>query len=209
MSKLQAIIFALFITSFGILSFLTNQYTSFTIDTIISQWLRKIDFPGFTSLMETASALGAIIPTIITVLGITLVLWFYGKRKEAFFIAALPSIAGLVNYLFKVLIARPRPNGGSLSFPSGHTIYAITLFGLLFYLLPRLIKQSALVLILRCLLGLIILLMGISRIYLEAHWPSDILGSILLGGFLLTLAITFYHDYKKDNKNESSEVANA
>ena len=209
MSKLYAGIYVFSLIAFGILGYLAYQLPYFPGDSTISQWIQRIDFPFFAPLMETVSALGTTIPAIVTVLGVVGVLWFFGRKLEIIFVIALPSVAALLNYLFKLLIDRARPSGSSLSFPSGHTTYAVTLFGFLFYLTPRLIKKPALIVTLRCLLGLLILLTGVSRVYLGAHWPSDILGSLLLGGLLLAPAITLYHNYTRGHKKKIKEIANA
>ena len=210
MSKLHAGIYVFCLIAFGILGYLAYQFPYFPGDSTISQWIQRIDFPFFAPLMETVSALGGTtIPAIVTVLGIAGVLWFFGRKLEIIFVTALPGVAALLNYFFKLLIDRARPSGGSLSFPSGHTTYAVTLFGFLFYLTPRLTKKPALIVTIRCLLGLLILLSGVSRVYLGAHWPSDILGSLLLGGLLLAPAIILYHNYTRGHKKKSRGIANA
>ena len=202
MSKLHAGIYVFFLISFGILCYFARQLPYFPGDSTISQWLQRIDLPFFAPLMETVSDLGSTIPIIVTVLGVVLVLWFFGGKLEIIFVTALPSVAGLLNYLFKLVVNRPRPGGGSLSFPSGHTTYAVTLFGFLFYLVPRLTKQPAVVVTLRCLLILLVLLTGVSRVYLGDHWPSDIAGSFLLGGLLLAPTIALYHNYAKGRERK-------
>ncbi len=202
MSRLHTGIYALCLVLFGLLGYLAHRLPYFPGDSTISQWLQRIDFPFFAPLMETVSDLGSTIPIIVTVLGVALVLWFFGGKLEIIFVTALPGVAGLLDYLFKLMVNRPRPGGGSLSFPSGHTTYAVTLFGFLFYLVPRLTKQPAVIVTLRCLLILLVLLTGVSRVYLGDHWPSDIAGSFLLGGLLLAPTIALYHNYAKGHKRK-------
>ncbi|WP_426997765.1 LssY C-terminal domain-containing protein [Pseudarthrobacter sp. N5] len=99
--------------------------------------------------------------------------------------------------VIKQLVARPRPDRSlglltenSFSFPSGHTLTATVVGGLAAYLLCRTVKSyiGRLMIVLATLAA--VLLVGISRIYLGVHYPSDILGSLALGLFLLSVIIT-------------------
>jgi undecaprenyl-diphosphatase len=87
----------------------------------------------------------------------------------------------------KALVGRPRPFNlaETDSFPSGHTVHAVLFLGVLWLLLaPRLHRRWQ-----RTALGgsfvSLGLLVGISRIYLGRHWPSDVLGAYLVGGLAL------------------------
>lgn len=98
-------------------------------------------------------------------------------------------IIAILNVLLKNILARPRPVANSLiyengySFPSGHSMISMAFYGLLIYLINYYIKDKKLRIILITILSLIILLIGISRIYLGIHYFSDV-----LGGFLLSIA---------------------
>jgi undecaprenyl-diphosphatase len=209
MTRLCIGIYALFFILFGLLGYFAHQLPYFPGDISVSLWLQSIDIPLVKPLMQVASSL-VLATTIIALLAITL--WILGRRLEAIFIASLTSIAVLVTWLLKALISRPRPSGelvqlleGSrgLSFPSTHATCAIVLCGFLFYLAPRLVKQPIVRGVLQSLLIILILLIGASRIYLGAHWTSDVLGGLFLGGLLLYPAIVLYNNYatKQGMKN--------
>jgi len=211
MSRLCAGIYAFFLILFGLLCYLAHQFLYFPGDIGISLWLQGIDLPLLNPIMQAVSYISSSIPKIITVALVAGGLWASGRKLEPIFIASLTSSAALLNWLLKLLISRPRPGSeliqimvqsNGFSFPSGHVTSAVVFYSFVFYLAPRLIKQPVATGALRSLLILLILLTGASRVYLGAHWPSDVLGSFLLGGLLLVPAITLYHNYATGHQKE-------
>ena len=106
-----------------------------------------------------------------------------------------------INLLVKDLVQRPRPTVGivnvidtlnSYSFPSGHVMYYLGFLGFLGFLVYSLLKPSMKRSLMLVLIGIPVLLIGISRIYLGEHWASDVLGSYLLGTLTLVATIQIY-----------------
>ena len=88
----------------------------------------------------------------------------------------------------KIIVDRPRPEyqfvdslQSGLSFPSGHSLLAVILGGVLIYLVGRWVKPLLLRRAIQTGLILVVIGMGASRVYLGAHWPSDVIGSYVLG----------------------------
>jgi undecaprenyl-diphosphatase len=81
----------------------------------------------------------------------------------------------------KFLVDRPRPSGTSLGFPSGHTTAAVVFAVITVYLLSRARMHPAARLALQALAIAMALSVGWARILLRAHWPTDVLGGVLLG----------------------------
>ncbi len=203
MSKFYLGIYSFSLVLVGLLCFFAHQSFNFPGDTTISLWLQEIDLPFFNRTMEAISYIASLIPAIVIVALVSGGLWVSGRKLEPIFIVLLTSLATLISWLLKLLISRPRPGSdlSQLSFPSGHFVYAVVFYGFLFYLAPRLVNQPAVTRVLQSVLIILILLTGVSRISLGAHWPSDILGSLLLGGLLLAPVAVLYNGYAMEDKN--------
>ncbi len=181
---------------FVLLALLAHFNAPLPGDETLAAWLQNWQSPFVDVLMRIASFLGDTWPATFTVAFFVLILFFRGHRLGALFVAALPALAALFNYLIKNLVDRPRPGadvaGGGLSFPSGHTTYAVVFFGLVALLAPRFIRTQMLAHLTQAVLVLLIVAIGVSRIYLVSHWPSDVLGSFTFGGLMLLAAATLY-----------------
>jgi len=212
MRRLHFGLYTLFLVLLGLLSYLAHQSNSLPSDISISLWLQETVPSLVAPIMEAVSFLGKYIPAGITVALVAVVLLLFRRRLEAIFVVILPAAAWGVNTLLKLLVDRPRPGddplGGGNSFPSGHTTYAAVLGGFIFYLAPRLLKYPVAARAVQFLVVVFVLLTGLSRVYLGAHQPSDILGSLLLGGLLLAPAFAIYNTYTRGTKRKS-EVTDA
>lgn len=123
------------------------------------------------------------------------------KWLEALFIIFLAIEDGVLFFGLSRLIARPRPTPDLIhvdfalnvgGFPSGHVLMITLIFGFLIYLTYIYVRKVWLRVVLTSIFSLIILLMGIARIYSGQHWPSDILGAYILSGIALIATIQLY-----------------
>lgn len=207
MKKVYIAIYGFCLGLFGLLGYFAHQYSNFPGDIAISLWLQRINLPFFNPVMQAISFIASLVPAIIMVSLVSVGLLLAGKKVETIFVVSLTSVSTIIDRLLKLLINRPRPENGLVlvlgsnsesSFPSGHMCYAVVFYGFLFYLAPRLSKRQSGVIALRSVLILLIILTGVSRIYLGAHWFSDVYGSLLLGGLLLVPTIVLYNKYAED-----------
>jgi undecaprenyl-diphosphatase len=116
-------------------------------------------------------------------------LWFLGRRMETGFVLLSLLGATALAQLVKLWVARPRPDVYAfslpmpvdLSFPSAHSMQAAALAMALFLVLAR--QRAEWRVSLALLLATLVLSVGLSRIYLQVHFPSDVLVGLLAGTF--------------------------
>lgn len=115
------------------------------------------------------------------------------KKKNKFSIVCNLGIAAILNIILKSIIQRPRPIGHRLidesgySFPSGHSMVSMAFYGYLVYLIVKNVKNKYLRAISSCILLLLILFIGLSRIYLGVHYTSDVIGGFIVAILYLLL----------------------
>ena len=128
------------------------------------------------------------IPAAVALMGGLVLVRRYADTAMIF--AGLGVIA--IGHGLKVLVDRPRPEfqiveplQSGLSFPSGHTLLAVILGGALVYLIGLWVKPLLLRRAIQAGLVMVVIGMGASRVYLGVHWPSDVIGSYVLGAMAL------------------------
>jgi len=126
-----------------------------------------------------------------------LALFFFVFQRWRFYslkVIAISATTTLFNQTMKWLFGRPRPETafleqGGNSFPSGHAMIGGAFWGLITYLVWTNVRQKWLRWLLCGLLGVFILLIGFSRVYLNVHFASDVLAGWGAGFFWLTVAL--------------------
>ena len=187
------------------LAVLAYRYAYFGWDVTVAQRVQGVTVPGFGTSMTAVSFLGNGWLPWVLVIASGLLMIRTGLRSEAIVTLAGTALGWPVNMLLKFLIGRPRPSDALVhvagnfhydSFPSGHVVFFVEFFGFLFFLAYVLLKPGWLRYPSLIVLGLLICLVGLSRVYLGAHWPSDVAGAYLAGGIWLMLMIEIYRRMK-------------
>jgi undecaprenyl-diphosphatase len=196
------------LVAFAALTFFAYYNAYFGWDLRVALAIQSVKFTGMLAFMRAVSVIGNDWHPYALATVTILALFFLRFRAEAGALALSVVGSAILNGLIKTLIARPRPSTElvtvvrdmkSLSFPSGHVTFYVCFFGFLFFaayaLLPgrSLARRMSLFL-----LALPVLLVGLSRVYLGAHWPSDTLGGYLFSGLWLGLSLHVYRRWKKD-----------
>lgn len=145
---------------------------------------------------------------IVIMLGIVLLLVKSLRKKYGvkFAIAALSSTA--LYQVMKYIFQRPRPDialrlieESGYSFPSGHSMNCLVSYGILAYLILKYCGNARLAKILSVGLGLIIILIGLSRVYVGVHFPTDIIGGWSLGIAVLVAMMYAFEKFDGRCKN--------
>ena len=170
-------------------------------DVSITHEIQEIPFVPFGQVLVWVSLPGfwpwnVIIPSLIV-----LFMLFQRWVVEAWFVA-LAAAGGLLAELVKGVIDRPRPTPEfaniyaelhSYSFPSGHVTGYTMLYGFIFYLAYTLLpRRSVARWVILVLCGLLVALVGVSRVYMGQHWASDAMAGYALGFAYLLLLIEVY-----------------
>jgi membrane-associated phospholipid phosphatase len=158
------------------------------VDARFSAWLQTHQIETLTRFMLLVTSLHSMLSVIVMTLAASAYLWF--RRLRIWTVTLMLAVFGgmVLNFLLKNLFLRPRPHFNdpiltltSYSFPSGHTMMATVFYGTLCALALSKMRSwqwRALAILVATLL---VLLVGFSRIYLGAHFLSDVLAAIAEG----------------------------
>lgn len=142
----------------------------------------------------------------ITILGVVLIFLILSRNIYGVTLTISMTLSSVSNVILKNVVRRARPDHlrlieqGGYSFPSGHSMISICVYGYILYLVVTCIKNKLLKLILSMFLVLLILSIGISRIYVGVHYPTDVICGYLLALMEIIFLINFSNRGK--NKNE-------
>jgi undecaprenyl-diphosphatase len=163
---------------------------TFAWDAPVVLAIHQLSSPSLDSLMEAVTQAGENIATAVALLAIG---WFAWRRRLLDAAACAVSFGGAVvlTIVMKDFFARLRPTffpplvvETDYSFPSGHVLASVALYGLLAVLLWQRRRR-----VWALLCGALIILVSLSRVYLGAHFPSDVLASLSLGALWLFIVL--------------------
>ena len=145
---------------------------------------------------------GAIFLVALTVI----LILFIKNKKVGISILSNLGIITILNQLLKKILQRPRPVGYRIveetgySFPSGHSMISMAFYGYLIYLIYKNVENKYLKWTLIVLLSILIVLIGISRIYLGVHYTSDVLGGFCIAISYLVIYISVVNKFLVNDK---------
>lgn len=194
----------LFATAFGLVALLVGFHRLNAIDRSIIRFVQGFESPALSPVMKFFTAIGEGLPVTAIAVAIALFLYFVlkNRRELILFVFALAG-SQLLNVVLKLAFHRERPDIHRIiqvtgySFPSGHSMGAFSLYGISAYLLWKHIPANRGRAILIAASAALVMAIGISRIYLGVHYPSDVIGGYLATGFWLASSIWVYRKYEK------------
>ena len=186
MKKIKWVIFVIAILIFSFLAYFVLEGKTGEFDSFIYKIVtfNKTDFiSGFYKFITNFAS-----GIMVGIISLVFLIIFRNKRYGGFIFLNVFNIF-VLNFLLKLLFMRDRPyelmiiDEGGYSFPSGHAMAAFGFYGFIIYLLWHFNLAKSAKIIFSVLLGALIILIGVSRIYLGVHYASDV-----LAGYMVSLA---------------------
>lgn len=195
--------------AFSFMAFFVSANKVVQFDSTIITFVQGFENSALTVVMKIFTFIGD--TKSVIVLSILVIIFLYVVLKHRveliLFIAAIIGSA-VLNQLLKYSFQRARPELhrlieiDSYSFPSGHAMNAFTVYTIISFLLWRHIPSRTGRILLIIISALMIFTIGISRIYLGVHYPSDIIAGYFASGCWLGMAIWFFQKYQENRSRK-------
>lgn len=185
-----------------------------TVDQIIATAMPHFRTPEMTLVFTTITLLGKSEIAALFFFIVVLLLWY--RRRPIYILPLAVTVVGsaVFTYLGKLAFHRSRPETAlyveqTSSFPSGHAVIAVALYGFAAFLLMHFSKSFRVKLNVFFGTAILIILIGFSRLYLCEHYLSDVNSGYLLGTLwlIIGIALTYWLESKTDRPHTTSPSA--
>lgn len=180
------------VIAFAVVTGLTNE-----LDRRLSLAIHMMDTNGLDAVMKTFTYIGSV-PGLLLALSLSIWLFYRIRFMCAIQLVVIVAVTTqALNSVLKMIFSRARPNlfeeilpPQSFSFPSGHAMCAVAIYGILVVVFINIYPRFRLHLIAS---GVVLtFFIGISRIYLGVHWMTDVVGGFSLGAAILSMGIFYF-----------------
>jgi membrane-associated phospholipid phosphatase len=182
-------------------SILAGTHETFPGDVWLAQRIQDVESEVFARALDWAED-SADLPIVVLVCAMTITLLLRGRDGLAAVILIIAVLGRvLTTWILKEVIGRPRPSAdlleftsqpSTLSFPSGHAAAAFVLYGLVFYFASIYVRAAPVRIAIQAACVVLIIAVGLERIYVGHHWPSDVLGGYFHGALIVSAAIAVH-----------------
>lgn len=195
---------SLMLAGFVVLASFAAAFDYFPGDRGLTEAVQDGDARAWRDALEWASRLAEWPGMLIVGFAAAAMLVALAHRSEAVWLLATLPLTQL-NGAVKLAVDRPRPSpefvdvhevATGLSFPSGHAVTAVLLYGFLFYALAQALPDRRPRYPAQALCVIIAVLTGLQRVEAGVHWPSDVLGGALFAGLILALLIWSHRRFR-------------
>jgi undecaprenyl-diphosphatase len=195
---------SLALVGFVVLASLAAAFDHFPGDSGLTGAIQQADGRAWREALDWASHLSEWPGMLIVGFAAAATLWLLAHRSEAAWMLAALALTQL-NGAVKLAVNRPRPSpelvdvrevAAGTSFPSGHTVTTVLLYGFLFYAAGQALSDRRSRYPVQTLCVIIAVLTGLQRVEAGVHWPSDVLGGALFAGLMLALLIWSHRRFR-------------
>ena len=184
----QLAVIVLLLAVFGLITEDIVEGEQLVVDGPVEHYLIDRRTAGLTALMRVLTSFGSTTVVIPLLLVVGLVARrVLGSWRPLGFLAVTVAGATLTTTIIKIVIARPRPASGALvdalgyAFPSGHSTTGAAAWLAVAVVVASMTRATALRVLIGTVAAVVVVLIGVSRVYLGVHAPTDVLGGWAIG----------------------------
>ncbi|MFD1929674.1 phosphatase PAP2 family protein [Sporosarcina siberiensis] len=198
---------------FGYIASAISSESIVDFDRTVIDFVQGMETTWLTTALKGFTWIGSVY--FVAPIGLLIVGYLYFKlhyRHQAVLFATVMIGTVVVNFLLKIYFKRERPEihkimeANGFSFPSGHTMMAFSLYAIIAYIAWRNVRTTLSRVLLFLFAVTMIIVIGMSRIYLGVHFPSDVIGGLAASALWLTIAISVYAFYQDHQKKKLSSL---
>jgi len=202
---LQVAILSGAVVCFALITYIVITGMSSGFDNAVMEFFYGIRKPGLDTLMELITYM-ANWETIV-IICLLLMCFPQTRRKAGISVSIAALLSTLVKAVIKTAVARPRPEESfflieqsGFAYPSGHAMTGMAVYLLLFVLTREYITDSRKKNLLSVIFVFVAFAVGISRVYLGVHFPTDVIGGWVLGAATVIVSLMIWDNLKKRSR---------
>jgi undecaprenyl-diphosphatase len=186
------------LAALGVFSFAASFVDRFPGELAASTWVQSWRISWLDTAMKVIGIPGTVPVAFLLLLVAALALYLMGLRKQGGLILAATSAGYVIRTALKMLIARPRPTddlvqvieqADGYSFPSGHVMHYVVFLGTLGFIVSTRMKPGVGRRVVQVAVVVALVAVGLSRIYLGAHWLGDVVAGYAFGAVVVAVAV--------------------